>query len=175
MRMKSLKKFLIMPLFLLLVYQSPVCAGGTTAQAGRAQAQNSALSWKADAALVQISTQSGSMIGIGETWSFLFHSPQAQMCYEVDVKDGNVDQTREVSSSLIDAVEGDFIDSDQAIAEAQKKGMKGKNRAMMTLQIMLQGTKSQGAYWNIVSDRAEGRSTLIHAKTGKFFRHQALK
>ncbi len=27
----------------------------------------------------------------------------------------------------------------------------------MTLHVMLKGTKSQGAYWNIVSDQAEGK------------------
>lgn len=126
-------------------------------------------------ALVQLSTLSGNMDGIAEKWSVLFHSPQAKNGYKVDVKDGKIEQTREVSSSFTDAVDGEFIDSAQAMAEAKKKGLKGKSRAMMTLHVMLQGTKSQGAYWNIVSDLAEGRSTLIHAKTGKFFRHQALK
>ena len=115
------------------------------------------------------------MDGTAEKWSFLFHSPQAKQGYKVDVKNGKIDQTREVSSSVTDAVDGEFIDSALAMAEAKKKGLKGKSRAMMTLQVMLQGTKSQGAYWNIVSDLAEGRSTLINAKTGKFFRHQALK
>ncbi len=115
------------------------------------------------------------MEGTAEKWSYLFHSPQATKGYKVDVKDGKVDQTLEVSSSFLDVVDGDFIDSEQAITEAKKKGLKGKNRAMMTLHIMLQGTKSQGAYWNIVSDQTEFRSTLIKAKTGKFFRHQALQ
>jgi len=115
------------------------------------------------------------MDGTAEKWSFLFYSPQAKQGYKVDVKDSKIDRTLEVSSSFTDVVDGDFIDSTQAMAEAKKKGLKGKNRSMMTLHVMLQGTKSQGAYWNIVSDQAEGRSTLINAKTGKFFRHQALE
>ncbi|MEO6203706.1 MAG: hypothetical protein ABIP82_10895 [Nitrospirales bacterium] len=143
--------------------------------AGFAQAHESARKWQADAALVQIITVSGTMEGTAEKWSFLFHSPQAKKGYKVDVKDGKVAQTLEVSSTFTDAVGTDFIDSTQTMAEAKKKGLKGKSRAMMTLHIMLQGTKSQGAYWNIVSDQAEGRCTLINAKTGKFFRHQALK
>jgi hypothetical protein len=175
MRSKHLPLFSIMTVVAFSLCSSLVFAGGTTAKSGLGQAQASAVKWQADAVLVQISTHSGNMNGIGQKWNFLFHSPQAQMCYEVDVTEGQVDQTREVSSSLSDAMYGDFIDSDQAIAEAQKKGMKGKNRAMMTLQTMLQGTKSQGAYWYIVSDLADGRSTLINAKTGKFFRHQRLE
>ncbi|MEO6203709.1 MAG: hypothetical protein ABIP82_10910 [Nitrospirales bacterium] len=91
------------------------------------------------------------------------------------MKDRKIEQTLEVSSSFTDAVDANFIDSPQAMTEAKKKGLKGKSRSMMTLHIMLQGTKSQGAYWNIVSDQAEGRSILINGKTGKFFRHQALK
>ncbi len=150
-------------------------AGETTAKSGLAQAQESARKWQADAALVQIITVSGNMEGSAEKWGFLFHSPQAKKGYKVDVKDSKIDQTLEVSSSFTDSVDGDFIDSPQAMAEGKKKGLKGKSRAMMTLHIMLQGTKSQGAYWNIVSDMAEGRSTLINAKTGKFFRHQPLK
>ncbi len=168
-------RFSIMFVVAFSLCSSQVVAGGMTAKAGFSQAQESARKWKADAVLVQIITVSGNMDGIAEKWSFLFHSPQANKSYKVDVKDSKIDQTLEVSPSFIDAVDGGFIDSAQAMAEAKKKGLKGKIRAMMTLQVMLQGTKSQGAYWNIVSDQPEGRSTLINANTGKFFRHQALK
>ena len=154
---------------------SQVFAGGTTAKAGFLQAQESARKWQADAVLVQIITVSGTMEGTAEKWSYLFHSPQANKSYKVEVKDSKIDQAIEVSSNFTDAVDGDFIDSAQAMAEAKKKGLKGRHRAMMTLHVMLQGTKSEGPYWNIVSDQAEGRSTLINAKTGKFFRHQPLK
>ncbi|MDR4484956.1 MAG: hypothetical protein R3B95_17415 [Nitrospirales bacterium] len=154
---------------------SQVFAGGTTAKAGFSQAQESARKWQADAVLVQIITVSGNMEGTAEKWSYLFHSPQANKSYKVEVKDSKSDQALELSPSFTDAVAGDFIDSVQAMAEAKKKGLKGRHRAMMTLHVMLQGTKSEGPYWNIVSDQAEGRSTLINAKTGKFFRHQPLK
>ncbi|WP_342350050.1 hypothetical protein [uncultured Nitrospira sp.] len=170
-----------LPLFSIMIVlafslcSSLVLAGETTAKTGFSQAQESANKWQADATLVQIITVSGTMDGTAGKWSFLFHSPQGKKGYKVDVKDGKVAQTLEVSSSFTDAVDGDFIDSAQAITEAKKKGLKGKSRAKMTLHVMLRGTKSQGAYWNIVSDQAEGRSTLINAKTGKFFRHQAHK
>jgi hypothetical protein len=175
MRSKRCMMFSIMTVFTFSLYHSAALAGGETAKAGLAQAQESAIKWQADASLVQITTVSGSMEGTAKKWSFLFHSPQSKNSFKVDVKDSKIDQTLEVSSSFTDVVDGDFIDSAQAMAEAKKKGLKGKSRAMMTLHVMLQGTKSQGPYWNIVSDQAEGRSTLINAKTGKFFRHQALK
>jgi hypothetical protein len=133
------------------------------------------MKWKSDAVLVQILALSGNMDGTADKWSFMFHSPKAKQGYRVDVKDGKINQTLEVSASFTDSVDVDFIDSVQAIAEAKKEGLKVKGRSMMMLHIMLQGTKNQGAYWNIVGDMAEGRSTLIDAKTGKFFRHQELK
>ena len=175
MKSKQCILFPLLILIALLLGSSPVFAGGETAKAGLGQAQASAVKWQADAILVQIITVSGNMDGTAEKWSFLFHSPQANKSYKVDVKDSKIDQTTEVAPSFTDAVDGDFIDSAEAMAEAKKKGLKGKKRAMMTLHAMLQGTKSQGAYWNIVSDQAEGRSTLIKAETGKFFRHQPLK
>jgi len=175
MRTKSLTLFSLLTVIALFLCSSLAYAAGATAKAWLAQAQESAIKWQADATLVQISTLSGNMDGTAEKWSFLFHSPQAKKGYKVDVKQSKIAQTLEVSSSFTDALDGDFIDGAQVMVEAKKKGLKGKNRSMMTLHVMLQGTKSQGAYWNIVSDLAEGRSTLIHAKTGKFFRHQPLK
>ena len=175
MRSKRLPLFSIMIGLALSVCVSMASAAETTAKTGFSQARESASKWQADAALVQIITVSGNMEGTAEKWSYLFHSPQAKKGYKVDVKDSRIDHKLEVSSSFTDAVDADFIDSLQAMAEGKKKRLKGKNRAMMTLHIMLQGTKSQGAYWNIVSDQADGRGTLINAKTGKFFRHQALK
>ena len=175
MRSKRLTLFLFLTLVAFSLCSSPVFAAGATAKAGFSQAKELARKWKADAALVQLSTLSGNMDGTAEKWSFLFHSPQAKKGYKVDVKDGKIAQTLEVSSSFTDAVDGDFIDSAQAMAEAKKNGLKGKGRSMMTLHIMLKGTKNQGPYWNIVGDMAEGKSTIIDAKTGKFFRHQPLK
>ncbi|MCW5784042.1 MAG: hypothetical protein KIT39_12085 [Nitrospirales bacterium] len=175
MKSKQCILFPLLTLIALLLCLSPAFAGGETAKTGLGQAQASAVKWQADAVLVQIITVSGNMDGTAEKWSFLFHSPQAKKSYKVDVKNSKINQTLEVSPSFTDAVDGDLIDSAQAMAEAKKKGLKGKSRAMMTLHVMLQGTKSEGPYWNIVSDQAEGRSTLIKAETGKFFRHQALK
>lgn len=175
MKSKQCILFPLLTLVALFLGSSPAFAGEETAKAKLGQAQALAVKWQADAVLVQIITVSGNMDGNAEKWSFLFHSPQAKKSYKVDVKGSKIDQTTEVSPGFTDAVAGEFIDSDQAMAEAKKKGLKGKTRAMMTLHAMLQGTKSEGAYWNLVSDQAEGRSTLINAKTGKFFRHQPLK
>ncbi len=169
MRSKRCMMFSIMTVFTFSLYHSAAIAGGATAKAGLAQAQESAIKWHKDAALVQIIIVSGNMEGTAEKWSFLFHSPQAKMGYKVDVKATKIDQTLEVLLSFTDVVDGDFIDSTQAMTEAKNKGLKGKSRAMMTLHVMLQGTKSEGPYWNIVSDQVEGRSTLIKAETGKFF------
>jgi len=175
MRSKRFALFSLMTLVAFSLCSSLGFAAGATAKAWLVQAQESASTWKGDAVLVQLSTLSGNIEGTAEKWSFLFHSPQAKKGYKVDVKDGKIALTIEVSSSFTDAVDGEFIDSAQAMAEAKKNGLKGKGRSMMTLNIMLKGTKNQGPYWNIVGDMAEGKSTIIDAKTGKFFRHQALQ
>ncbi|MFZ1744733.1 MAG: hypothetical protein WAU17_02340, partial [Nitrospirales bacterium] len=142
MKSKQCILFPLLTLIALSLCSSPAFAGGETAKAGLAQAQESATNWHADAALVQIITLSGNMDGTAEKWSFLFHSPQAKKGYKVNVKDSKIDQMLEVSASFTDVVDGDFIDSAQAMTEAKKKGLKGKSRAMMTLHVMLQGTKS---------------------------------
>jgi len=175
MRSKRLALLSFLTVVAFSLCSSLAYAAGATAKAGLAQAQESAMKWKTDAVLVQLSTLSGNMDGTAEKWRFLFHSPQAKKGYKVDVKEGKIDQTLEVSSLFKDVLDADFIDSAQAMAEAKKNGLKGKGRSMMTLHIMLKGTKNQGPYWNIVGDMAEGKSTIIDAKTGKFFRHQALQ
>ena len=175
MRLKRLALCSLLSMLAFTHCFSPAFAASDTAKAGLAQARESAKHWKADAILVQLSTLSGNMEGTAEKWGYLFHSPQAKKGYRVDVKDGKIAQALEVSASFTDAVEADFIDSVQAMVEAKKKGLKGKAQSMMTLNVMLQGTKRQGPYWNIVGSLSEGRSALINAKTGKFFRHQALE
>jgi hypothetical protein len=138
------------------------------------QAQASAIKCQADGVLVQKIRirKNGGHCGEVELSLPLASGKKG---IQVDVKESKIEQTLEVSWSFTDAVDGNFVGSPQAMAEAKKKGLKGKLRAMLPLHVMLQGTKSEGPYWNIVSDQAEGRSTLINAKTGKFFRHQALK
>jgi hypothetical protein len=152
-------------------------AAGTGAKAGLSKAQTAATQWKSDAQLVQVSTLSGDANGTASTWAYLFHSPSAKRGYRVDVADGGVSRTTEVSSGvLIEPLPTEFVDGDRAMTEAKANGLKTTTgRSMLTLQVMLKGTKQHGPYWNIVGDMVSGTSTLVNATTGKFLRTQALQ
>ena len=152
-------------------------AAGTGAKAGLSKAQAAATQWKADAQLVQISTLAGDASGTASTWAYLFHSPSAKRGYRVDVADGGVARSVEVSSGVFtESLSAEFVDSDQAMTEAKANGLKTTSgRSMQTLQVMLKGTKQHGPYWNIVGDMASDTSTLINATTGTFLRTQALQ
>ncbi len=101
MRSKQLFLCSLLTAVAVIFCSSRAYAADMTAKAGLAQAQESARTRKADVALVQILSLSGSMDGTAGMWSFLFHSPQAKKGYKVDVKDGTIDQVLEVSSSFI--------------------------------------------------------------------------
>jgi len=175
MKAKRLSVLPIIINIILILWLPLTFAADTTVKVGLSQAQESAMKWKTDAVLVQLSTLTGSVNGTADKWSYMFHSPKAKQGYRVDVKQGIVDRALEVSSSFIDPIDVGFVDSDAAVAEAKKKGLKMNGRTMMTLQVMLKGTKNQGAYWNIVGNLAEGKSMIIDAKTGKFLRYQVLE
>lgn len=172
MNAKQLTLYSIIVIIVFAGYQFPALAAGSTAKAGLALAQASAIRWQPDAKLVQLLTISGNADGTADKWTYVFHSPEAKRGYNVYVSDGKIVQALDVSASFTDAVDLDFIDSAQAIAEAQKKGLKVNGQSMMMLHMMLKGTKDQGAYWNILGDKKEGISMIINAKTGKFFRQQ---
>lgn len=151
-------------------------AASVTAKAGLAQAQQAAKKWKVDAALVNISTLSCNMDGTADKWSYMFHSPKAKQSYTVEVKDSKIVETFEVRPHINYPVGGDFIDSPQAMAEAQKNGLKVKGEPAMSLLIMGQATKNPGAYWTVGGGYTPGEvSIIIDAKTGKFFTRQVVK
>lgn len=172
MRANQLTLYSIFTIFFIACYQSPALAAGSSAKAGLAQAQASAKKWNADATLVQLLTFTGNTDGTADKWTYVFHSSKAKRGYNVYVSDGKVVQALDVSASFTDSVNSDFIDSAEVIAEAKKKGLKVKGKAMMMLHIMLQGTKNEGAYWNILGDMTEENSMILDATTGKFYMEQ---
>lgn len=69
-----------------------------------------------------------------------------------------------------------FADSPQAMAEAKKNGLKVNGKPPMSLLIMGQATEKPGSYWTIGGGYMPGEvSTIIDAKTGKFFSSQKVK
>ncbi len=172
MRAKQLTLCSVFTIFVIACYHFPALADGNTAKAGLAQAQANAKKWKADATLVQLLTLTGNADGTADKWTYVFHSPEAKQGYNVYVSNGKVVQELEVSASFTDSVSSDFVDSAEVIVEAKKKGLKMKGKVMMMLHIMLQGTKNEGAYWNILGDMTEENSMIFDAETGKFYKLQ---
>lgn len=154
----------------------PTFDAGTGAKAGLSTARSAAAQWQPDARLVQVSTLSGDDKGTASSWTYLYHSPKAKRAYRLDVSGGKVTRSLEVSAGAItEPIPAAFVDSDEAMTEAKAKGLKTTGRSMLTLHVMLKGTKQEGPYWNIVGDMASGTSSLINATTGKFFRTQPLQ
>jgi hypothetical protein len=104
----------------------------------------------------------------------MFFSPKTGKAYSVDVKNNKVVETMEVNPHIKDGV-GEFVDSDKAIQESKKNGLKGKP-AVMSLIVMGQATKNPAAYWSIVSQSGSAMvSFVIDGKSGKFSYKQETK
>jgi len=176
MRSKQLTLFLIVSVLAFNLGQTPAFAADATAKAWLAQAQQTANKWKADAALVNISTLTASMDGTANKWTYMFYSAKAKQGQTVDIQDGKIVETLEVSPYIKDPVGVGFVDSPQAMDEAKKNGLKVKGKPAMSLLVMGQATKKPGAYWTVGGGYTpEGVSVMIDAKTGKFFTRQEVK
>ena len=170
MKIKRLFPLYLVALFLLTSETTSAFAANATAKSAITKAQEVAVKWQPDAKLVQVSTFFGNDDGTADKWSYMFNSPSAKQGYKVDAKDGEIVNKLEVSSSFTDAIDLDFTDSSLAMTEAQRHGLIIKGKSAMTLQVMLQKTKEEGPYWNILGDRTSDKeSILINAKTGKFY------
>ncbi|OGW61033.1 MAG: hypothetical protein A2V83_03560 [Nitrospirae bacterium RBG_16_64_22] len=150
-------------------------AAGQTARAGLATANATAQKWQKDAVLVNVSTLQADAGGTAPKWGYMYHSAKAKMGYSVDVKGGKVVETLEVNPHIKDAVGQEFADSDKAMAEAKKNGLKVKGNAAMSLMMMGQATKSPGTAWSVVGGWEKGDvSVLLDGKTGKFSSKQTM-
>ncbi len=126
LRLKQPAIFMIVAALAFGLAPAPAFAEGATAKAWLAQAQQAANKWKADAALVYISTLAGNFDGTSKKWGYMFYSAKAKQGYTVDIQDGKIIETLEVNPWITDPVGGNFVDSSQAIEEAKKNGLKVK-------------------------------------------------
>lgn len=149
-------------------------AAGATAKGGLKVAVEAAQKWQADAVLTSVSTWRAGADGKAAKWNYMFFSPKTRKAYSVDVKNNKAIETMEVNPHIKDGV-GEFVDSDKAIQEAKKNGLKGKPDAMSVI-VMGQGTKNPACYWSIVSQSGSAMvSFVIDGKSGKFSYKQETK
>ena len=124
-------------------------------------------------------TYSADFDGTADGWICVFHSPSASKGLNVNVKGGRVSGTIKVSATFRDRIDGDFIDSAQAMGTARKHDVEKLTRAragevtMMLLPAIKAGAR--GLYWTVIGDWDSGKSIVIDAKSGDFVRIQATK
>ena len=160
---------------LAFLFSNVSALAGTTAKTGLAQAAASAKKWQADAVVTSISTLAADSNGTSDKWSYMFYSPKAKKGYTVDIRGAKL-ETLEVNPYVTDSIGNDFVDSDKAMQEAKKNGLKTKDKPAMSLMLMGQATKQPGVYWSVGGGYLPGDvSIMVEAKTGKFAHRQQVK
>lgn len=152
-------------------FASPALAAGKTAKALLPLATAEARKWQPDAALVYLETKTAEPDGtvpvkpFPGTWVFMFISPKTKKKIGVMV-DGKGQVTRMDSAFYKNDLVGEFtVDSDKAMTEAVKNGLKTNDFGMsMSLE------KNKGrAEWQILD---KTHFYYIDANSGRFLRKE---
>ncbi len=146
--------------------------GGKTAKASFSQAQASAKSWQADVVLTQISAGDVSGDGTSGEWTYSFYSPKSKKWFTVTAEEEDIDGV-EVGFGRTGGVDVQFIDSDKAMEEAKKHGLKGSTPGM-SLSVYEFGEKV-GSFWMVTGGYEKGNTSIIlDAKTGELFTRKVI-
>ncbi len=147
-------------------------AGGPTAKAGLGKSMELAKKWKADAVLTSISSLEVQTDGTAKTWLYMFYSPASKKYNIVTVK-GSSCEDLEVNSGMSLPIVGEFLDSDKAVTEATKNGMKGSS---ISVGLNMGGIgKDARLYWSVNGGFDKGDvSVTLDGKTGKFVKKDVM-
>lgn len=148
-------------------FPSPAAEGsGATAKAALPQVTAAARKWQPDALLVSLSTLLARADGTAPEWKYAFYSPKVQKRFVVTAHGSRV-EGREVRLGFGTEPLGEFIDSDAAMREARKGGLKGNEPSM---SVNLRGAgKAASTYWVVNGGFAKGDvSVFLEAATGRF-------
>ena len=161
MKKKTLFKLLFALFFVLPMFSM---GAGNTAMNMLPKAISEAKKWQADAALLNITTSSALTDGTG-AWAFTFLSPKTGQKILIIVDD-NGEASQFDSSYYRDNVVGEFtVDSDKAMAEAIKNGLKTHNFGMKMNLENYNGL----AEWRLQDNE---NFYYIDANSGKFLRKE---
>lgn len=146
-------------------------AAEKTAKGAADQASTAAKKWNADAVLTSISTLDAKPDGTARMWSVTFYSPKIRKGYIVDVRDDKV-QTLQAPVRATSPI-GKFIDSDKAMVEAKKNGLKVKSAVPMAVMALGGGAQPE-IYWTVGTAFGPGEvATVLDSRTGKLVtRHE---
>ena len=149
----------------LLLVPSVLFAAGNPARAALDDATDAAKHWQPDAILTSVSSNTVDIDGKGASWFYSFYSRKANSYLAVTAKGRSID-TMQLGTGQSDSVPADFLDSDKAMAEAVKVGLKGETMRM-------QLTRAQ---WVINSGDQKGAlSVWLNPRTGKVIKKQAVQ
>lgn len=152
-------------------FASSALAAGKTAKALLPSATAEAKKWQPDAALVYLETQTAQPDGtvavsaFGGTWVFIFVSPKTKNKVGVMV-DGKGNVTRMDTAFYKNDILGEFtVDSDKAMTEAIKNGLKTNDWGMS----MSLGKNAGRAEWRMLD---KTHFYYIDANSGRFLRKE---
>ena len=149
----------------LLLSPAPGYTAGNTARAALNDATETAKKWRPDAILTSISASAVDADGKGSSWLYGFYSPKAGNYLIVTAKGRSLD-TLELGSGQKEAVPAEFLDSDQAMAEAAKAGLKSE-----TMRMRLSRTE-----WLVNGGDQKGAlSVWLNPRTGRLIKRQAVQ
>lgn len=150
---------------LLMAGATNASAAGSSARAALDRVLEAAKQWNADAVLTTVSSSTVDGEGKSPTWLYGFHSPKTGKYLLVTAKGRTID-TLELSTGQTGAVPPDFLDSDQAVAEALRYGLKSD-----TIRMRLSRTE-----WLVNGGDQKGALTVwLHPRTGKLIKRQTVQ
>ncbi len=161
-------KYGVVAAFTLLLFSagSIAFAAGLTAKTMLTQAVSAGKKWQSDAVLVSLSSVRVQSDGAAEEWKYTFYSPRTGRRCVITARASGI-LTKEVHLGRSTEPLGDFIDSDKAMQEARKNGLRGED-LNMTVKVQGRGS-SAAAYWIVNGGVTRvDVSILLVAKTGKF-------
>jgi hypothetical protein len=146
--------------------------GAGTAKSALAKTASIAKKWRADAVLTGISSLEVNNDGTAKWWIHGYLSPSTKKHLMVTVKGDKIDTT-EVNKGSSNPIADNFLDSDKAMQEAIKNGLKGESPSM-GLNVLGMG-KNAGLYWTVSGGYKKGDvSVTLEGKTGKFLRKEVI-
>ncbi len=139
---------------------------GVAAKEKLAVANAAAQKWQKDAILVSVETKTATPVGTAYSWMYLYNSPSIKQQIALLLADDSdqVSQFPSPSFSVYKNGVGDFVDSEQVMAEAVKNGLK-TNKFGMSMSLR----REQRTEWRLLDD---SYFYYIDAGTGKFLRRE---
>ena len=163
----------LMALFALLLLYTSVGLSGPTAKSALKEATAVAKKWKHDAVLVSLASLVVKNDGSAPSWLHTFYSSSAKKSLIVTAKGKALEELEVDRSAFTQPVSGDFLDSDKAMSEAKKHGLKGSSPSM-GLNVMGTGA-SATLCWSVNGGFDKGDvSITLNGRTGAFIKRDVM-